>query len=132
MVFKLGADGSLPEIADAKPQEQVIPTMLEVSEEVMAKGASTYGNVCSVCHGDHAQSSGLVPNLRYSAITTSAEAWKSVVLDGALSANGMPNFGKVFDEATAEAVRAYVIAEANSERDAEFYKTVKAEAPPTE
>ena len=131
MVFKVGADGMLPEIADAKPQPQTIPALLEVSEETLKKGWRAYGTTCSVCHGDHAQSSGLVPNLRYSAITTNAEAFKAIVLGGALAANGMPNFGKVHDEETVEAIRAYIISEANSDRDAEFYKTVKADAPPT-
>ena len=78
-----------------------------------------------VCHGDQAFSSGLVPNLRYSAITTNADAWKSVVLDGVLAKNGMPNFANLLEPEMIEAIRAYVISEANSQRDAEFYQTVE-------
>jgi len=127
MVFKVGGSDQLPEIVDANPPARTIPAMLDVSEETLKAGWRAYGTTCSVCHGDHAQSSGLVPNLRFSPITASADAWKSVVLGGALAKNGMPDFGKVLDEETAEAIRAFVIAEANSDRDDAFYKNVKVE-----
>jgi mono/diheme cytochrome c family protein len=78
-----------------------------------------------VCHGAQAYSSGLIPNLRYSAITHSEKAWNSVVVNGALAEKGMPNFGKIINDDTAEAIRAYVIFEANSERGQKFYQTVK-------
>lgn len=127
LVFKLGAKGELPindELQAALPK---IPEMLDVSEETVAAGERTYANVCVGCHGDQAFSSGLIPNLRFSAFTTSAQAWKSVVLEGALAERGMPNFGDALDEATAESIRAYVISEANSERDEAFYNSFDAE-----
>jgi len=91
---------------------------------VIKKGAHAYANTCTVCHGDQAFSSGLVPNLRHSKITNSADAWRAIVLDGALAKEGMPNFSKVLDEDTAEAIRAYVIHEANSDRDKAFYDSL--------
>ena len=124
MVFKLGANGALPEVIEEQPVERTIPAMLDVSEEVVKQGAALWANSCTTCHGDQAQSSGLVPNLRFSPITTNAQAWKTIVLDGALASQGMPNFGKVLNEQQIEAIRAYVISEANSFRDEEFYKTV--------
>ncbi|MGI9233300.1 MAG: hypothetical protein ACR2RD_06690 [Woeseiaceae bacterium] len=41
-----------------------------------------------------------------------ADAWDSVVLDGARSENGMPRFGELLDEAESQAIRAYVIQQA--------------------
>jgi quinohemoprotein ethanol dehydrogenase len=124
MVFKLGANGELPQILEKEVVERTIPAMLDVSEDVVKQGALLWANSCTTCHGDQAFSSGLIPNLRFSPITTNAEAWKSVVLDGALASQGMPNFGKTLNEEQIEALRAYVIAEANSFRNEEFYKTV--------
>ena len=80
--------------------------------------------MCGVCHGDQAYSSGLVPQLRFSAITKDAQAWKEVVLEGLLAENGMPNFADRTDAETAEAIRAYVISEANSDRGKAFYDEV--------
>lgn len=67
-------------------------------------------------------SSGLVPNLRHSPLLGDAALWKSVVLDGARRDLGMMGFSAILDEATAEAIRAYVIGEANSARDAAYYR----------
>jgi len=92
---------------------------------VIKKGAHAYANTCTVCHGDQAFSSGLVPNLRYSKVTGSATAWRRIVLDGALAKQGMPNFSGVLDEDTSEAIRAHVINEANSNRDQAFYDSLK-------
>ncbi|MFQ3323934.1 MAG: quinohemoprotein ethanol dehydrogenase [Pseudomonadales bacterium] len=125
MVFKLGATGELPADDDADFVAPILPKLLDVTEETIAKGASAYANNCVVCHGDQAFSSGLIPNLRYSAITKNAEVWQTVVRGGIFAAKGMPNFGAVLDAQTAEAVRAFVISEANSVRDETFYNTVK-------
>ena len=124
MVFKLGATQQLPAIDKSNVVVPDIPQALEVSDAVLQQGAYAYANTCMACHGDHAFSSGLVPNLRYSKVTTNADAWRSIVVDGALAKQGMPNFGAVLDSDTAEAIRAYVISEANSGRDKEFYESV--------
>ena len=126
MVFKLGGSAKLPVIEDTITANLQVPDPLPVSEEVLLKGAQAYANRCSICHGDQAFSYGSIPSLRVSPITSSAQAWKAVVLDGGLAKNGMPNFGPVFDEETAEAIRAFVIGEANSSRDEEFYKSIMA------
>lgn len=123
LVFKLGATGKLPATLAKETPLPTIPAMLDVPAETVEKGASVYANNCVSCHGDQAFSSGLIPNLRFSAITTSADAWKTVVLGGALAARGMPNFGEILDEETAESIRAFVISEANSGRDEAFYKS---------
>ncbi|NND81791.1 MAG: PQQ-dependent dehydrogenase, methanol/ethanol family [Gammaproteobacteria bacterium] len=123
LVFKVGGQAELPQTELKDEPLPTKPAMIEVDEETLALGANAYANTCVGCHGDQAFSSGLVPNLRFSSYTTNAEAWKTVLLEGALAKRGMPNFGSVLDEATAEAIRAFVIAEANSERDEAFYKS---------
>lgn len=125
MVFKLGATGKLPAADDDAFVAPTLPTMLDVSEETIAKGSAAYANTCVVCHGDQAFSSGLIPNLRFSAVTKSADAWQTIVRGGAFAEKGMPNFSTILDAATAEAIRAFVISEANSKRDEAFYKSVK-------
>ncbi|MBL4670889.1 MAG: PQQ-dependent dehydrogenase, methanol/ethanol family [Arenicella sp.] len=127
MVFKLGANGELPQLDKSDVALPAIPKPLAVSEELVQQGAYAYGNNCGFCHGDQAFSSGLVPNLRYSAITTNPQAWSNVVSSGALAKQGMPNFGKVLDDETVEAIRAYVISEANSNRGKAFYDSVSAD-----
>ncbi|MFT5839610.1 MAG: quinohemoprotein ethanol dehydrogenase [Flavobacteriales bacterium] len=125
MVFKLGAKGTLPKLPHANFVVPEIPKLLDVPQEILAKGKRAYANNCLVCHGAQAYSSGLIPNLRYSAITNSQQAWKSVVVDGALAEKGMPNFGKIIDDEEAEAIRAFVISEANSDRDKDFYQAIE-------
>jgi quinohemoprotein ethanol dehydrogenase len=125
MVFKLGANAALPKLPDANFVLPDLPRLLDVSEATLAMGNRAYDNNCLVCHGFQAYSSGLIPNLRYSAITNSQQAWNSVVVRGGLAEQGMPNFGKIIDDDTAEAIRAYVISEANSGRNQEFYQTVE-------
>ena len=95
-----------------------------MTEEVIAKGSLAYARMCGSCHGDQAYSSGLVPQLRFSAITKDAEAWRDVLLEGLLAENGMPNFAGRTDAETVEAIRAYVISEANSDRGKDFYDEV--------
>lgn len=125
MVFKLGATGELPTVIDEDFVAPVLPELLDVSEEVIAKGSSAYANACITCHGDQAFSSGLIPNLRYSAITKNADLWQKVIREGMFAERGMPNFGAILDAETTEAIRAFVISEANSVRDANFYNSVE-------
>ena len=47
------------------------------------------------------------------AVLGNAEAWKSILIDGALKDQGMVSFSQVMTPSQAEAVRLYVIDEAN-------------------
>ena len=122
LVFKLGADMALTLKADTSSVDKSSLPTTDASAEVIAKGFNAYANTCIVCHGDQAYSSGLVPNLRYSPITKSPEAWKAIVMDGALASQGMPKWEGLIDNETSEAIRAYVISEANSVFTEEFYE----------
>ena len=68
-------------------------------------------------------SSGVLPDLRWSAIAGDSEAWKSVVIDGNLSSNGMVSFAEVLSEDEAEAIRAYVVKQAHVAKGAESTET---------
>jgi hypothetical protein len=57
---------------------------------------------------------GLFPELAVSPALASAELFKSIVLDGVRSQNGMVSFSNVLDAQAAEDVRAYLIARANA------------------
>ena len=125
LTFKLGANGTLPEIEDDTVTQYELPTLdANMTEELIKKGSLAYARMCGSCHGDQAYSSGLIPQLRFSAITKDAEAWQEVLLEGLLAENGMPNFTGRTDAETVEAIRAYVISEANSDRGKEFYDEV--------
>jgi quinohemoprotein ethanol dehydrogenase len=63
---------------------------------------------CAVCHSANA-SGHYLPNLQASPMITSNEAFKAVVLDGALKSNGMVSFSKFLTPEQAESIRAYIL-----------------------
>lgn len=76
-------------------------------------GLVAYSRNCAVCHGPLSISSGVLPDLRWSAITGNAQAWNTVVMDGSLSGNGMVAFNDVLSAEETEAIRAYVLKQAH-------------------
>ena len=115
LVFKLGAKGELgppPAMADMV----LDPPAFTGTEEQAAMGAKLYGRYCSVCHGDAAVAGALNPDLRHSATLGSADAVKSIVIDGALQHNGMVSFQKALKPKDAEAIRQYLIKRANEDK----------------
>ena len=113
VTFKLGGEG---EIADPNfPMIDKTPKADSFGDETMiAEGAVHYARNCTVCHGPLAVSSGVLPDLRWSAITGNETAWKGVVLDGNLASNGMVSFADHLSPEQTEAVRAYVLAQAHA------------------
>ncbi len=69
---------------------------------------------CARCHGVAAVNDGILPDLRYSPMLATADAWAGVVRDGALAANGMASFAAVLGAEEIEAIRAYVVAQAHA------------------
>ena len=107
LVFKLDGKRQLPKatqpvFAAANPPKDVF-TLAQVTE-----GGTIYSATCAFCHGPDAYSSGILPDLRRSAVLSDADAWKAIVHDGALKANGMIAFSRWYTPAQLEAVRAYV------------------------
>ncbi|MEM7081257.1 MAG: PQQ-dependent dehydrogenase, methanol/ethanol family [Pseudomonadota bacterium] len=121
MAFKLGANGELPPLP-VVASERPAPPPATASRDVVATGSKAYIEYCAACHGDHGQSYGSIPNLRYSPFLAVQAAWDSVVLEGAKAPLGMAGFRRFIDDSTSEAIRAYLIAEANSDRNDAFYQ----------
>jgi hypothetical protein len=61
-----------------------------------------------MCHDTAYGNRGLFPDLRYSPLLNAAEAFRAVVIDGALEPRGMVSFRQYFGAEEAEALRAYV------------------------
>jgi quinohemoprotein ethanol dehydrogenase len=78
-----------------------------------ADGAKWYGTYCQICHTGPVN-----PNLMRSPVAADAEAWRAVVIGGALAGNGMASFRDYLTAAQAENIRAYVANEASLMRKA--------------
>jgi len=113
LAFKLGGAAQLPPPPAAPP----IPTPpARIGDQAaIQNGMILFHSFCSVCHGDAAVGAGVLPDLRHAKPLQDPAKWKHVVIDGALKDNGMVSFAKVFDEAGAEAIRAYIIGRAYDE-----------------
>lgn len=118
LVFKLGATGELPQ---PPPMSRLVldPPPFTGTVQQVAYGGSLYGRYCLVCHGDAAIAGGLVPDLRRSATIGYPETIESVVIDGALSHNGMVSFAAALLPADAEAIRHYLVKRANEDKNLE-------------
>ncbi len=116
LVFKLGADGSLP--APPPLAERALdPPPFTGTEAQVTAGARTYARFCGTCHGDAVVAGALNPDLRHSMTINNFNAMKSIVIDGAFAHNGMVSFASDIDEEELENIRQYIIQRANQDRD---------------
>jgi len=108
LVFKLKGSATLPE---ATEKRRNLPTLKATNSApaVLDQGFSIYDRYCVNCHGAGAIGGGVIPDLRYSAITASKEVWREVVFNGILSEQGMVSFSKELSEDDIETIRHYVI-----------------------
>ena len=113
LVFKLGAKADLPALPP-EPKLVIDPPSDTASPATVAAGEGLYAQFCSVCHGEAVVAGGITPDLRGSPFIA-VDAWYSVVLEGALKADGMAPFAPELDRTKAGAIRAYVIHRANEE-----------------
>jgi PQQ-dependent dehydrogenase (methanol/ethanol family) len=114
-VFKLGGEKQVaPLAAEGTPPSE--PPAQKADAATIAKGFTLYHRTCLVCHGFFAQSGGEVPDLRLAP----REIWDqydAIVLDGALSANGMASFKDVLSKDDVAAIRAYVLDQSHAAWD---------------
>lgn len=111
VVLKLGANGQLPD--NLPSGVELTPKAAAFGDDAtVMRGLQLYAYNCMVCHGPMVQSSGVLPDLRWSAVTGDSRAWKAVVLDGALKGNGMVAFSAQLKPEDAEAIRAYALSQA--------------------
>ena len=111
ITFKLGGNVEL-----SKPLDQLatqVPKSQPVGDEALvAKGLKLFSANCQFCHGAFAISSGVLPDLRWSPMTSSEAAWDSVLRDGVLSKRGMISFAEMLTKEETDAIRAYVVSQA--------------------
>ena len=119
MVFKLGAKAELPALVESSVVKPMPPAST-ADAATIAKGKLIYDINCTVCHGDHAISSGLIPDLRWSPLLVADEAMQAVVIDGALTSRGMPSFKGQISKADLTSLRAYIISAANDGLEAKL------------
>jgi alcohol dehydrogenase (cytochrome c)/quinohemoprotein ethanol dehydrogenase len=118
LVYTLGGAAALP-APPPRVERELAPPPATAPAETVAQGEAVYGAFCSRCHGRaNAANYGILPDLRYSALLATSEAWSAVVIGGQLAHNGMASFQSVISADDADAIRAYVIAQANAARAA--------------
>lgn len=112
LVFKLGAQGVLPKAPDSSPPMPPPAGQATASADVIDHGQRIFQRHCSYCHGDGLRTGGLNPDLRWSSPEIHA-IWQEIVRGGVLSLVGMVGFADYVSEEDAEAIRQYVLSEAN-------------------
>jgi len=108
LVYKLGGKATLPEAVVYTPPPLIPPDEFG-DQALLAQGQSKYNEHCSTCHGNDGRVTSVFPDLRYAGALHSPDAFKAIVIDGAMQANGMVSFSKVLTPQDAEAIRAYVV-----------------------
>ena len=112
MTFRLNGKADIPDPQLALPPRN--PKTAQFGDDALIEtGFNLYHYNCRVCHGPLAISSGVLPDLRWSATTADPLAWQTIVLGGALAGNGMVAFDNVLSEGDAEAIRAYIVKQAH-------------------
>jgi quinohemoprotein ethanol dehydrogenase len=116
IVLKLGAKAALPPLPPVQEMPLDPPPSTGTKQQI-ADGLGLYARYCSVCHGDSATSGGTNPDLRHSGALRDANTWKSIVIDGALKDQGMVSFANALTPQEAQAIRMYVIDQANWDKN---------------
>jgi PQQ-dependent dehydrogenase (methanol/ethanol family) len=127
LVFRLGGDATLPEVARAlapiaRPTDRF-------SDSQVNDGRLLYTQHCYRCHGAGAQSAGVLPDLRRSTVLSNRAAWEAIVNDGSLESQGMVGFKRWLRPEQIESIRAYVALKAKIAAD-QRDSTAEAAAPP--
>ena len=108
LVYRLDGKAKLPPAAPPPPARPLNPPPAFGNAEFIARGAQVYNDNCTMCHDAAYGNRGLFPDLRYSPMINTPEAFRSVVIDGALQSRGMGSFRERFGAEDAEKVRAYI------------------------
>jgi quinohemoprotein ethanol dehydrogenase len=117
LVYKLGGKAVLPEAQVYTPPPLDPPAEFG-DATLLARGEEKYNAHCATCHGNDGRVSSVFPDLRYAGALHSADAFKAIVIDGAMQMNGMVSFAKVLTPSDAEAIRAYVTRLAHQAKNA--------------
>ena len=115
MAFKLNGKAQLPPLPEPGTKFDPPPRM-NVSADVIKEGQTTYNTYCMGCHGMGVVSMGTVPDLRYMH-ESFHKTFNDIVIGGALKDRGMVSFAQVINQQEADALHAYIIDEANKDKD---------------
>jgi len=107
LAYKLGGTHSLPDKPPLPPRPA--PPERFGDQTMVDRGTHIFTRSCRICHGVGAVGGGVLPDLRFSAMITSEEAFRGVLIDGVLADRGMVSFAEMYSEEDAEAVRAYLV-----------------------
>jgi len=111
ITFKLGGTAEMPNPLEYNVVETP-KAALAGDAESWQLGMQRFAENCMFCHGAYAISSGVLPDLRWSAMAATEQSWSAIVKDGALSQNGMRRFDDILDAEEIEAIRTYVLRQA--------------------
>ncbi|HEV7714376.1 MAG TPA: PQQ-dependent dehydrogenase, methanol/ethanol family, partial [Steroidobacteraceae bacterium] len=118
LVFKLGGSVALPPAPPPPPAPVLNPPPSTASKETIEAGHQQFASHCAMCHEPPAANRSVFPDLRYSPMLNTPEAFSSIVLDGALQASGMASFKGRITPDEAQSIRAYMIERANQAKAA--------------
>jgi PQQ-dependent dehydrogenase (methanol/ethanol family) len=107
LAFKLGGEHALPD-KPPLPQRPEPPGNFG-DQGMVDAGASLFRRSCVGCHGIDAVSGGTLPDLRFTPLLASEEAFRGVVIDGTLEDRGMISFAEIMNASDAEDLRAYLV-----------------------
>ncbi len=113
IAWKLGGTAALPKV-ERRPPGMVSVEATTAPPERIARGQVLYSEHCFRCHGIGTKSGGLLPDLRFSSRDTHAH-WQDIVLGGVRADRGMASFADMLTPADADAIQAFVIAQAHHE-----------------
>jgi PQQ-dependent dehydrogenase (methanol/ethanol family) len=108
LVFKVGGKEKLPARPVSRKEFMELPAPTATPQQI-ATGNAAFAANCGVCHGASAVSEFSIPDLRYSATITDAEIFKSIVIDGDRTEQGMVSFKSLLSDSDAEAIRHYLL-----------------------
>ena len=114
LVFKLGGTTPLPDVP-VKPEPFLAPSPALDYTDTELRGQDVYHQVCAVCHGILAVSSGAISDLRLVS-GRNLEAFDGIVRNGALVDRGMPDFSDLLSAEDVATVHAYVAKRAAEDR----------------
>ena len=106
LTFAIGGKRRLPQ-AQPYTLRRFEDPQYAPNAKLSEKGSLVFARHCAVCHGVGVAAAGHAPDLRASAAVLEPAAFATVVRDGALVPNGMPQFDEFTDEDLA-ALRQYV------------------------
>nr|WP_312154496.1 PQQ-dependent dehydrogenase, methanol/ethanol family [Pseudomonas sp.] len=109
LTYKIGGNAVLRE--PPPPADAPEPPALSADEQTVAAGAALYDGNCSQCHGIHAVSGGVLPDLRK--LTPEKHQMFLGILYGGRVPDGMPSFADALKPEQVEQVHQYLIKRAH-------------------